>query len=125
MKSSLLVFVGAGLGGVLRHLFNSSVAAVAGTAFPWGIMSINIIGSTAMGLVIGWFAMRGDASFDARLFLATGVLGGFTTFSAFSLDAVLLYERGQVSLAAFYVGASVLLSIAGLVVGLFAMRNFL
>jgi CrcB protein len=111
------------LGGALRHRFTGIVVGVAGTALPWGIMSINIIDAAAMRLVIGRFAMRGEGAFRSRLFLATGVLGGFTTFSAFSLDAVLLYKRGQAGLATLYVIASVLLSIAGLVIGLFAMRS--
>jgi CrcB protein len=80
------------------------------------------LGSTAIGLVAGWFAFRGDAAADMRLFLTTGILGGFTTFSAFSLDAALLYERGQPGLAAVYVAASVSLSILGLFAGLWTIR---
>jgi CrcB protein len=122
MQASLLIFVGAGLGGVLRHLMNAGIAAFAGTAFPYGILAVNIVGSTAMGLVAGWFAFRGEGLGDLRLFLATGVLGGFTTFSAFSLDAALLIERGETGLAAAYVAASVALSILGLFAGLWMMR---
>ena len=76
-----------------------------------------------MGLVAGWFAMKGGATGHLRLFLATGILGGFTTFSAFSLDAVLLWERHEPMLAALYVGGSVAASIAGLVLGLWLMRT--
>jgi CrcB protein len=75
-----------------------------------------------MGLIAGWFAFKGGATGHLRLFLATGILGGFTTFSAFSLDAVLLIERGQWGAAALYVGASVAGSILGLIAGLWAMR---
>jgi CrcB protein len=122
MKHSLIVFLGSGLGGVARHLLNSFLIGVAGSGFPWGILTINITGSTALGLVAGWFAFRGEAPADLRLFLTTGILGGYTTFSAFSLDSALLYERGQPGMAATYVAASVLLSILGLFAGLWAMR---
>jgi fluoride exporter len=122
MKSSLIVFLGAGLGGTLRHLFNVGVGTLYGGGFPLGILLINVIGSTVMGLVVGWFAFRGAAPADLRMFLTTGLLGGFTTFSAFSFDAAFLYERGQPGLAVFYVVASVGLSIAGLFLALWAVR---
>ena len=122
MKHSLIVFIGSGLGGVARHLLNKFVIGIAGSVFPWGILAINITGSTALGLVAGWFAFRGDAPTDLRLFLTTGVLGGYTTFSAFSLDTAVLYQRGQPGLAGAYVAASVLLSILGLFAGLWAVR---
>jgi CrcB protein len=77
-----------------------------------------------MGLIAGWFALRADASQGVRLFLTTGILGGYTTFSAFSLDAALLYERGQFGAAAFYVIGSVVLSIGGLFAGLWLVRHF-
>jgi len=123
MRSSLIIFLGAGFGGVIRHLFNAWVMRLVGLEFPIGILAINVIGSTAMGLLAGWFAFKGQAGLDVRLFLTTGVLGGFTTFSAFSLDAALLYERGQPGLAAFYVIASVALSIGGLFAGMWTMRS--
>jgi CrcB protein len=122
MLPSLVVFVGSGIGGVLRHLFNGWVMRAVGTEFPLGILAINILGSTAMGLVAGWFAFKGQAPQELRLFLTTGILGGFTTFSAFSLDAAFLYERGQPGLAVAYVLASVVLSIAGLFLGMWTMR---
>ena len=78
-----------------------------GTNFPYHTFIINIVGSLVMGLVAGWFVERGGADGHLRLFLATGILGGFTTFSAFSLDAVLLWERHEHLLAALYVGGSV------------------
>ena len=85
---------------------------------------INITGSLVMGLIAGWFALTAGASQDWRLFLTTGILGGYTTFSAFSLDAALLYERGELGQAAFYVVGSVVLSIAGLFAGLWLVRAF-
>lgn len=122
MKAAVVVFLGAGLGGLLRHLMNAGITSLAGTSFPWGILTINVVGSTLMGLVAGWFALRGENLADIRLFLATGILGGFTTFSAFSLDTALLIERGDTALAAGYVTASVALSILGLFAGLWIMR---
>lgn len=122
MQTILTVFLGAGLGGFFRHVLNGWVSAWLGTGFPFGILLINVLGSMAMGLVAGWFAFAGEGQSMLRLFLATGVLGGFTTFSAFSLDTVLLIERGEIGLAALYVGASVGLSVLGLCAGLWAMR---
>jgi CrcB protein len=120
----LLVFVGGGLGASLRHTINITCAKCIGTAFPYGTFIINITGSTVMGLLAGYLAFKGEASQAWRLFLMTGILGGYTTFSAFSLDAALLYERGALGLAAFYVLGSVVLSIAGLFVGLALVRYF-
>jgi len=120
----LIVFLGGGLGAALRHGINLAVARMLGTAFPYGTLLINITGSFIMGLVAAYFAFKGDASQHWRLFLTTGILGGYTTFSAFSLDVALLYERGELGLAALYVLASVALSIAGLFAGLALVRNF-
>jgi fluoride exporter len=125
MNAVVAVFVGAGLGGVMRHGLNAAITAWLGAAFPYGILAINVIGSTAMGLVAAWFVSSGDADQSLRLFLATGILGGFTTFSAFSLDTVALIERGEAGAAALYVAASVCLSIVGLCAGLWAMRAWL
>jgi CrcB protein len=120
----LLVFVGAGLGGVLRHGVNVAALRALGPGFPWSTLSVNVGGSLLMGILAGWFALKAGATWtaSARLFLATGVLGGFTTFSAFSLDAVMLWERGQGGLAALYVLASVTLSVGALLVGLALVR---
>jgi fluoride exporter len=125
MKSYLLVFLGAGIGGALRHGVNVGCARVCGMAFPWGTLTVNILGSFIMGALAGWLAFKAGEGWSQplRLFLTTGILGGFTTFSAFSLDAVLIWERGQNGLAATYVAASVLLSIAGLVAGLGLART--
>jgi CrcB protein len=120
----LLVFIGGGLGSSLRHLINVVSTRVLGTAFPYHTFIINITGSTIMGLIAGYLAFRGGATQPWRLFLMTGVLGGYTTFSAFSLDAALLYERGEIALALFYVLGSVVLSIAGLFAGLALVRHF-
>jgi CrcB protein len=122
--SYLLVFVGGGLGASLRHLINLTCGRILGTGFPWGTFIINITGSTVMGLIAGYLAFKGEASQPWRLFLMTGILGGYTTFSAYSLDAALLYERGELGLAALYVIGSVVLSIAGLFGGLALVRHF-
>lgn len=121
--NTLLVFLGAGLGGVLRHGVNGAALRF-GQAFPWGTLTINVVGSVLMGVVTGWFALRGGPP-QARLFLATGVLGGFTTFSTFSLEAVTLIERGDWGAALAYVLVSVLAGIAGLALALVAMRHLL
>jgi fluoride exporter len=85
----VVVFCGAGIGGALRHAANRAGMHL-GLSFPWSTICINISGCLAMGLIAGWFAFRGQAGQTLRLFLTTGILGGYTTFSAFSLDAALL-----------------------------------
>jgi CrcB protein len=120
----LIVFLGGGLGAALRHGINLASARAFGTGFPYGTLLINITGSLVMGLAAAYFAFKGDASQHWRLFLTTGILGGYTTFSTFSLDAALLYERGEVGPAAVYVLASVALSIAGLFAGFALVRSF-
>ncbi len=125
MIGYVVVFVGAGLGGMVRHFMNIWVAKLAGTHFPMHTLVINVTGSMVMGMIAGWFALKGGAAGHLRLFLATGVLGGYTTFSAFSLDAILLWERHDYLLAAYYVGGSVVLSLLGLVAGLWIMRTAL
>ena len=125
MMGYLVVFLGAGVGGVMRHAMNIWIGRLAGTHFPWYTLVINITGSIAMGMVIAWFAEKGGAAGHLRLFLATGILGGYTTFSAFSLDAVLLWERHEHLLAALYVGGSVVGSLLGLALALWVMRHVL
>ena len=119
----LLVFLGGGLGSMLRHTVNVICPRFLGTHFPFHTFIINITGSTIMGLIAGYLAFIGEAAQSWRLFLMTGVLGGYTTFSAFSLDAGLLYERGEFGLAALYVVGSVLLSLIGLFAGLALIRG--
>jgi CrcB protein len=119
----VLVFVGGGLGSTLRHIINVVSGRLLGTAFPYHTFIINITGSIVMGLIAGYLAFKGEASQPWRLFLMTGVLGGYTTFSAFSLDAALLYERGAIGLALAYVIGSVALSILGLFAGLALVRH--
>jgi len=123
MTGFLLVFLGGGLGAALRHGVNLLVARLLGLNFPYSTVIENVGGSLVMGLLVGYLALKGEAVQPIRLFLATGVLGGFTTFSAFSLDTALLWERGEVGLAVLYVAGSVGLSIAGLFAGLAIMRQ--
>lgn len=125
MKEIVLVFVGAGVGGVLRHGVTLGCAAAFGLHFPWGTLSVNVIGSLLMGLVAAWLASHAIPvlAHDLRLFLATGLMGGFTTFSAFSLDAFALWERGEAVLALAYVAGSVVASIAALVAGFAIVRG--
>jgi fluoride exporter len=120
----LIVFFGGGLGAALRHGVNIWVARLIGTAFPYATMIENVTGSLVMGMLAAYFAFKGDATQHWRLFMTTGILGGYTTFSAYSLDVALLYERGALGLAALYATASVVLSIAGLFAGLALVRNF-
>lgn len=120
----LLVFIGGGLGASLRHAVNVGCARACGINFPYGTFVINITGSLVMGIIAGYLALKGEASQPWRLFIMTGILGGYTTFSAFSLDAVTLYQRGEMGLALFYVLGSVVLSIAGLFAGLALVRHF-
>jgi fluoride exporter len=119
----LLVFLGGGIGAAMRHGVNVAFARWFGTSFPFHTLFENVSGSLVMGLVAGYFAFQTDASQHLRLFLTTGILGGYTTFSAFSLDSVLLWERGQWGLASTYVLASVAASIIGLVAGLSLVRQ--
>lgn len=119
----LLVFVGGGLGAAARHGVDRLALAWFGPAFPWGTLAVNVVGSLAMGLLIAALAaVPGGVSSNLRLFLATGVLGGFTTFSAFSLDALTLWEGGQTAAALGYVTASVILSLAAVAAGFFLAR---
>jgi fluoride exporter len=122
VKSFAVVFLGAGIGGALRHGVNLAALRLLGPGFPHGTLTVNLVGSLIMGLLAGWFAHKTDPGLTWRLFLTTGILGGFTTFSAFSLDAALLLERGQVALAALYVLTSPVLAIAALFAGLWLIR---
>ena len=123
MINTLIVILGAGLGGGARHGINVAVSRLLpGLGFPLATLIINVLGSFLMGMLAEGFALRGAAGHPARLFLTTGVLGGFTTFSTFSLDAISLYERGEPALAALYVGVSVAGGLLGLVAGMALIR---
>jgi len=124
MTHLFYVAAGGAIGASLRHLFGMVSMRLFGTGFPYGTLGVNIAGSFLMGTLIAWLAFRSEgAGQGLRLFLATGVLGGFTTFSAFSLETILLWERGETGLAAFYVLVSVVLSIAALSGGLALVRS--
>ena len=126
MINTLTVILGAGLGGGARHGVNVAVARLLpGFGFPLATIVINVLGSFLMGVLAESFALRGAAGHPARLFLTTGVLGGFTTFSTFSLDAISLYERGHLAAAALYVTVSVAAGLLGLLAGIALMRTVL
>jgi CrcB protein len=119
----LIVFLGAGIGGALRHGVNVGSTRLFGYGFPFGTLIVNILGSFLMGLLAGYFAFRPGLGQHARLFLTTGILGGFTTFSAFSLDTALLVERHSYRLAAGYAVGSVAASVSALFFGLAVFRG--
>jgi fluoride exporter len=123
MNHLFLVAAGGAVGAGLRHLASLAALRWFGPNFPWGTMGINILGSLAMGLFIEAVMRRAGTSNELRLFIATGILGGFTTFSAFSLDFAVLFERGDTGSALFYALASVILSILALFLGLWLVRS--
>ena len=125
MQAYILVFIGAGLGGALRHALNIAIGRLLGTDFPWATSFINVSGSFVMGALVGWLAFRAGEGWtqNTRLFVATGVLGGYTTFSTFSLESILLLERNQIGAALAYVGGSVLLGVLALWAGLSLARS--
>jgi fluoride exporter len=120
MTMILSIAAGGALGAVLRYVFNAQIMAMWGGAFPMGILVVNAVGCLAMGLAAGALSHMGSTEF--RAFLTTGVLGGFTTFSAFAYDAAYLTETGRPEMAALYVGASVALALAGVFAGLWLGR---
>ena len=113
----LIVFLGAGIGGAGRHGVNALAARLVGTAFPAGTLVINVLGCLLMGLIAGFFAFRGHLPQEARLFLATGLLGGFTTFSSFSLQTLDLLRSGAVVRATINIAGSVALCVAAVAIG--------
>lgn len=124
MQAYLIVFAGAGIGGALRHGVNLLCARLLGlNAFPIGTFAVNVLGSFLMGALAGYFVLRTGVSQHMKLFLTTGLLGGFTTFSAFSLDAALLIQRHGWWQASAYVAGSVGMSIAALFLGLALFRT--
>ncbi|AZO47196.1 MAG: fluoride efflux transporter CrcB [Mesorhizobium sp.] len=122
MANLLLVVIGGGIGAGIRHLTNMGALRLVGPNYPWGTMVINIVGSFVMGLFIAVLARRGGSN-EVRLFVATGILGGFTTFSAFSLDFATLWERGAAVPAFGYALASVIGAILALFLGLWLARS--
>lgn len=123
MRLFLLAVAGGALGSGARYLVNVGAARWIGIAFPWATMFVNIAGSFAMGLLVEYVILRHNASPELRTFLATGILGGFTTFSAFSLDVATLADRGDFGLAAVYLIISVVVSIAALYAGIAIARG--
>src|SRR5690554_6557175 len=118
----LLVFLGGGLGSATRHGVNVLAAKFWGVQFPVGTLCINILGSFAMGLAMEYWAVKSGLPLQARLFLTTGVIGGFTTFSTFSLEVALLNSRGELMLAGLYIVGSLVLGIGGLYAGMALVR---
>lgn len=123
MNAILLVATGGAIGSVLRYLTGLAMTRFLGAAFPYGTLAVNVIGGLLMGLFIELLTRRFEGSEELRLFVAIGILGGFTTFSSFSLDVVLLWQRGEAANAAFYVLTSVILSIGALFLGLWLART--
>jgi CrcB protein len=121
MPNLLLVMLGGAIGAGLRHLAGGVALARLGPGFPWGTLFVNLAGGLLIGLLTGWF-VRAGANEAMRLLLGVGVLGGFTTFSAFSLETFLMVERGEIGIAAAYVGTSVVGSVVLLFAGLWLMR---
>jgi CrcB protein len=127
--ASLHVFIGGGFGALLRYQLGRAMTHWLGvqavTTFPWATLAANALGSVLMGFLAGWLARHGSGEGEQlRLLLGVGLLGGFTTFSAFSLEMVLLLERGQFTFAALYAVLSFALGISGLIFGLTVMRSF-
>lgn len=123
MNQILLVAVGGAVGSVLRHLTNVMTVRLFGPGFPWGTLTVNLVGCFLMGVSVEVLARRFGGAPELRLLLATGFLGGFTTFSAFSLDFATLYQRGAMLEAFAYLAGSVVLSLAGVFLGLWLART--
>lgn len=126
MKMILAVAAGGALGAVARYLVMVGVGRLLGPHdFPWGTLTVNVVGSVLMGVLIEVLALAWSPSQEVRALLVVGVLGAFTTFSTFSLDVMVLFERGQTLFVAAYVAGSVVLCVGGLFAGLHLMRAFL
>lgn len=123
MQTVIAIAAGGGIGALIRHFLNLAVTHVAGTGFPWGIFLINVLGSALMGVLVSLFAHVGEVPQPVKAFLTVGILGGFTTFSTFSLDTMALIERGQLGLAALYAIGSVVVSVGALYGGMMLVRG--
>jgi len=124
MYMILAIALGGAVGSVARHYFSTLVYEMTGGSFPWGILAVNVLGGLIMGIVVELGAFKFNYSLEVRALLTTGLLGGFTTFSAFSLDSALLIERGDWLGAGLYMVGSVVLSVAALFAGLALVRSF-
>lgn len=125
MKMLLLASAGGALGAGARHLVNLGMGRLLGTAFPWATLTVNILGSFLMGVLIELLVLRFGGSPAMRTLLGTGFLGGFTTFSAFSLDVFVLLDRKETGVAALYVAGSVVVGFAALYAGIMLVRAVL
>lgn len=128
LMASLNVAVGGAIGSVLRYHIGRWIGALAGpeNTFPWGTLAVNIAGSLAMGVLVGWIArgtLADQTAENARLLIGVGLLGGFTTFSAFSSELVTMLHRGQAGMAAGYIAASLAAGMAAVIVGLIAAQS--
>ncbi|MCW2336514.1 CrcB protein [Sphingobium sp. B2D3A] len=125
MLNTVLVMIGGAIGAALRYQLGRASLRIMGPGYPWGTLAANVLGGLAMGLVAGWLAARyqGQQGEQLRLLVAVGLLGGFTTFSAFSLETMLMIERGEAMNALGYVLLSVAASIGALALGLTLMRS--
>lgn len=119
-----MVALGGAIGATFRYLCMGKITQLLGSTFPYATLCINVSGSLLMGLLIGILARTSFATMELRAFLAVGVLGGYTTFSSFSLDVLTLFERGQLLLAATYILASVIISLTAIFAGLYLTRIF-
>lgn len=125
MQMILAVGAGGAIGAILRFLMAGAFLRLLGPGFPYGTLTINVLGSFVMGVLAVLLGLKFSLPHPVQAFLTVGILGGFTTFSTFSLDAVTLFERGQLGAAALYVGGSVILSLCALFAGLAITRTFL
>jgi len=118
MTNILLAALGGAIGSVLRYLVGVFTVRWFGPSFPWGTLTVNIVGSFIIGLTVEMIARRFNASMELRVFIVTGIIGGFTTWSSFSLDTMVLFERGAIAAAAAYVIGSLVVSFAAVFAGL-------
>lgn len=125
MQGFIIVFLGGGLGAAARHGVNLFAAHHAGTRYPLGTFVVNVVGSLLIGIITEWFALRSHLPPHLRLFLVTGILGGFTTFSTFSLEVGLLHARGETLAASLYAVGSVVCAVGAMFAGIQIVRQVL